>query len=85
MLLQEKNGTLSVKQRKRGVAGSKEGKDAFKTLGVVPLELHNLSELHRVELTWPLSWCVEEGAELSAIVSARQLEVGGPCNVYCSA
>ena len=76
-VLQEKNGTLTVKLRKRGAAGRKEGKDAFKTIGGVPLSLHDLSDCHQEPFTETLDWCVVEDAKLEFVVTAREsVEVG---------
>lgn len=68
---QEKTGTLTVKQRKSGVSGKKNNKDAFKTVGVVPLELQELVNANGEEMTFPLAWCVAEGATLTAKITAK--------------
>ena len=54
-LFQEKIGKVSILQRKRGTAGTKSEKDAFKTIGVANIPLHEIG-------TWPCwrvnSYCV---------------------------
>jgi hypothetical protein len=72
-LLQKKNGVLSVKLRKRGKAGQKDDKDAFKTIGSISLLLHELSDCHNDEFEEPLDVCiVEEGTSLSFLITARE-------------
>lgn len=39
-LIQEKVGKLTVRLKKTGAAGLKTGKDSYKAIGVIPLQLH---------------------------------------------
>lgn len=70
-------GKLTVLQRKRGVAGLNSNKDAFKTIGVAMIPMHEVvvdddgkpsTESHDLQIN--LLWCVSENAYINVTVSA---------------
>lgn len=70
----EKVGNLLVLQRKKGSAGLKTTKDAFKTIGIANFPLHEAAALGGLrEKSLPLQWCVSEKAYLvvNAIATER--------------
>lgn len=70
-LTQHKTATLSVLQRKKGIAGlSSNNKEAFKTIGLVSLPLHVLADgkVHEMDLT--LGWCKSQTAYMEVVVSS---------------
>jgi hypothetical protein len=73
---QEKFGQLNILQRKKGSAGLKNTKDAFKTLGVAMLPLHEIAQSSTglVDRSLRLQWCMSERARL--VVSAEVLVDG---------
>eukprot|EP01033_Poteriospumella_lacustris_P019011 gene19011-13717_t len=75
-LFQEKFGQLNILQRKKGSAGMKNTKDAFKTLGVAMLPLHEIAQSSTglVDRSLRLQWCMSERARL--VVSAEVLVDG---------
>ena len=52
------------------MAGLKQNKDAFKSLGVAPLKLNTLVGSQDANLTLPLAWCMVEGAEIAISVTS---------------
>ena len=53
---------MSLKQRKKGLQGKKNDKDAFKTIGVIPIEFHTLTERNGEEFSSSLLMGGKEGA-----------------------
>lgn len=66
---QEKTGTLTVLQRKKGTSKD-EGKNAYKKIGTVPLELHQMSDLDKESMSLNLLWCVKDGAIVNTTITA---------------
>jgi len=67
----EKEGKVELLQRKAGILGLKKGRDAFKSIGVVSLQLQALADGQPHDVTVPLQWCIAEGAEIKLTISSR--------------
>ena len=70
---QDKPATLIVRQRRKGAAGLKNDKNAFKTVGSVPFNLADFGDEGEPSgLTSDLSLCVDEGVELVATIKCTK-------------
>jgi hypothetical protein len=70
----EKRGTLTVKQRKRGLAGLKGDKDSFRTVGIASIDLSNFVHSNGKLKEFGLQWCAADGAFILASVTAEEVE-----------
>ncbi len=64
-----------MKHRKKG-ASKDGGKFAYKNIGVVPLELHQMTEYHKEDLTMGLVWCSRDGATINTTVTVTNIGSG---------
>ena len=65
-----------MKHRKKGVTKD-AGKFAYKTIGVVPLELHTMTDSHNESMALPLQWCSRDGAVINTVVTVVDKGSGG--------
>ena len=56
----EKAALIRIRQRRKGTAGLKNTPDAFKTIGVIPIQLQTILHCDGVKIAFPLKFCMTE-------------------------
>ena len=56
----EKAALIRIRQRRKGTVGLKNTPDAFKTIGVIPIQLQTILHCDGVKIAFPLKFCMTE-------------------------
>ena len=56
----EKAALIRVRQRRKGTVGLKNTPDAFKTIGVIPIQLQSILHCDNMKIAFPLKFCMIE-------------------------
>ena len=59
-LYNEKAALIRVRQRRQGTVGLKNTPDAFKTIGVIPIQLQSILHCDNIKIAFPLKFCMIE-------------------------